>query len=414
MNRETAKGAPRALFQEAVALFTGGRHADAVVPLARAAEAGDAEAQNLLGVMHLNAMGLPQDPRQAATLFAAAAESGLKEGHYNLSNLLFNGLGAARDPDRARRHLLAAARAGHRPALRSLGFLYHAVGEEGAWPARATACFRAAAESGDPLAKYLHGLRLLRGHGIAPDPAAAARWLRAAAAEGVQLAAYRLAGLPATGREQAATAGGVEFMDCAIPVLAPAAASRTLAFMSEHTAVLDEYLCDHLMNLAAPKLAPSGVVDPHTGAAVQSGLRTSYSMHFAPSMYDLPVHLALRQIANVAGLPVEHAEPLGVLRYGPGQEYRPHYDYYSDDQHQAQRVSTVFVFLNDVAEGGGTDFPRLGVKVEPARGKAVKFLNCDAEGRPNPDTLHAGLPVIRGEKWLATLWFWDRPFMWFA
>jgi len=82
-------------------------------------------------------------------------------------------------------------------------------------------------------------------------------------------------------------------------------------------------------------------------------------------------------------------------------------------QHEAQRVSTVFVYLNDVMEGGGTDFPRLGVHVEPERGKAVKFLNCGDDGRPNPETLHAGLPVIRGEKWLATLWFWDRPFIWF-
>jgi hypothetical protein len=136
-------------------------------------------------------------------------------------------------------------------------------------------------------------------------------------------------------------------------------------------------------------------------------------MHFQPSMYDAAVYLALRRIANIAGLPASHAEPLGVLRYGPGQEYRPHYDYYSDDQHQAQRVSTVFVYLNDVLEGGGTDFPRLAVKVEPERGKAVKFLNCGDDGRPNPETLHAGLPVIRGEKWLATLWFWDRPFIWF-
>jgi prolyl 4-hydroxylase len=137
-------------------------------------------------------------------------------------------------------------------------------------------------------------------------------------------------------------------------------------------------------------------------------------MHFVPSMYDAVVAQLVKRIAAIAGLPPAHAEPLGVLRYGPGQEYRPHYDYYTDDRHQAQRVATVFVYLNHVEEGGGTDFPRLGVKVDPARGKAVKFLNCDAEAKPNPETLHAGLPVIRGEKWLATLWFWDRPFHWFA
>jgi prolyl 4-hydroxylase len=177
---------------------------------------------------------------------------------------------------------------------------------------------------------------------------------------------------------------------------------------------MDELLCDHFMNVAGPRLAPSGVVDPVTGTALRSEKRTSYSMYYQASMYDAIVARGLKQIAAVAGLPPQHAEPLGVLRYGLGQEYRPHYDYYSDSQHEAQRVATVFVYLNEVEEGGGTEFPRLGVTVQPARGKAVKFLNCDAAGRPNPETLHAGLPVIRGEKWLATLWFWDRPFHWFA
>lgn len=408
---------PRGLFQQAVEHFTRGRHAEAAAILAEAAEQSDAEARNLLGVMYLNGLGVSQDPRQAAALFIPAAEQGLKEARYNLCNLLYNGLGIARDEARAQEELLAAARAGHRPALRALGFLYHLAGSEPHWQRLSTRCFRLAAEAGDPSAKYALGVRLAQGHGVPVDTVAAQKWLAAAAQDRVYLAEARLAVLRAVA--PVVSAAVLQEPDAQLepftitqpPLPQP---SRAAAFMSEYPGALDPYLCDYLINTATPQLAPSGVVDPNTGSALRSELRTSYSMHFQPNMYDAPVAMALRQIALIAGEPPEHAEPLGVLRYGPGQEYRPHYDYYNDDQHEAQRTTTVFVYLNHVSEGGGTEFPRLGVVVGPERGKAVKFLNCDAEGKPNPETLHAGLPVIRGEKWLATLWFWDRPFHWFT
>ncbi|HEV2112421.1 MAG TPA: 2OG-Fe(II) oxygenase [Gammaproteobacteria bacterium] len=408
----------RGLFKQAVELFTSGRFADAASALARATDAGDAEAQNLLGVMHLNGMGVTQEPRRSAALFSAAAEQGLKEARYNLSNLLYNGLGVRRDETRAQEELLAAARAGHRPALRSLGYLYHLRGDEERWQRLSTRCFHIAAEAGDPLAKYAYGMRLAQGHGTGVDTPAALQWLSAAAQDRVYLAPARVAELraraPAAAARSAAAERGVELETFDLPRQTAPRPSRSAAFMSEYEDALDPYLCDHLINTAMPSLGPSGVVDPKTGGGLRSEMRTSYSMSFLASMYDAVVAESLRRIAAIAGLPAEHAEPVGVLRYGPGQEYRPHFDFYDDAQHEAQRVSTVFVYLNDVAEGGGTEFPRLGVTVDPKRAKAVKFLNCDAAGKPNPETLHAGLPVIRGEKWLATLWFWDRPFLWFG
>lgn len=412
----TQQGA--ALFQQGIELFSRRQYAEAAACLERAAQTGDVEAQNLLGVMRLNGMGLAQDPRRAAELFAAAAEGDLKEGHYNLSNLLYNGLGVSRDPARAQEHLLIAARAGHRPALRSLGYLYHLAGAGERWQHLATQCFRLAAEAGDNLAKYSLGLRLASGQGAALDTAAAMHWLGAAAQARVYLAETRLKELQARPQTPAQPAARPPAVEPLIPFPSPEPPLpqplRTVAFMSEHPGAFDPLLNDHFINLATPALAPSGVVDPKTGQGLRSQLRTSYSMSFQPNMYDPVVAEAMRRIAVIAGLPPEHAEPVGVLRYGPGQEYRPHFDFYDDEHHEAQRVSTVFVYLNDVAEGGGTEFPRLGVTVEPGRGKAVKFLNCDAAGRPNPETLHAGLPVVRGEKWLATFWFWDRPFLWFG
>ena len=413
MGEQRAKAAQRQ-FQDAAAAFTRRQYAEALGLLEPAAAEGEPQSCNLLGVMLLNGMGTATDPRRAAALFEAAAQADLREARYNLASLKFHGLGIAQDERGAQEQLLASARAGHRPALRALGFIYAAAGDD--WGRLSAQCLRQAAEAGDPLALHAYGLSLLQGRGVAADPAAAVRCFATAAQAGVYLAPLRLAQAQAAaaGAPPAPAASGAHALEpCILPELPPAAPDREVAFMSEHREALGPHLEDHLINVAAPQLMPSNVVDPATGAAVKSELRTSHSMHFQPSMYDATVFLALRRIARIAGLPASHAEPLGVLRYGPGQEYRPHYDYYSDDRHEAQRVSTVFVYLNDVAEGGGTDFPRLGVRVDPERGKAVKFLNCDAGGKPNPETLHAGLPVIRGEKWLATLWFWDRPFDWF-
>jgi len=57
-----------------------------------------------------------------------------------------------------------------------------------------------------------------------------------------------------------------------------------------------------------------------------------------------------------------------------------------------------------VEAGGATAFPKAGVTVQPKSGRAVVFDNLREDGSPEPDSLHAGLPVERGEKWLATLW----------
>ncbi|MGH8371282.1 MAG: 2OG-Fe(II) oxygenase, partial [Gammaproteobacteria bacterium] len=183
--------------------------------------------------------------------------------------------------------------------------------------------------------------------------------------------------------------------------------------------VLPPMLCDYLTNLAAPRLMPSNVVDPATGIAVQNPVRSSYSMYFGPNMYDVVMAYVSNTISGLAGIPARHAEPLAMLRYTPGQEYKPHMDYLvgsgTGEQMESrggQRVVTTFVYLNDVEQGGETDFPELKARIKPARGRAVKFYNLDVHDEPNPLTMHAGCPVLKGEKWLATFWFRQRPFTW--
>lgn len=408
-----------ARFREAVALFSQQRYAEAAPLLEQAAQAGDGQAQNLLGIMHMNGIGMDIDPRRAYVLFEAAAAGGLKEGHYNLSNLQFHGAGAPRDEPAARAHLRAAAQAGHRPALRALGFMYHLMGGSGEWAALSTRAFEQAAVLGDPLARYNLGLRYWHGHGTAPAPSRAAGWLAAAARDGVALAKPRLQALGAAypglsasspPQESPAAPGWPEWEH---PPLSRPEPDNSLGFLSEYNGILDGYLCDHLINVGTPQLMPAGVLDPQGGQASRSVVRTSYNTFYKLSMYDAITASIWARFSVLAGLPPEHAEPLVVQRYQVGQEYKQHRDYFTDNKHTAQRQVTVFAYLNDVEAGGNTAFPILGVSVRPERGKAVRFTNTHPDGKPNPDTLHAGLPVIRGEKWLATLWFWDRPFDWF-
>ena len=66
------------------------------------------------------------------------------------------------------------------------------------------------------------------------------------------------------------------------------------------------------------------------------------------------------------------------------------------------------VFLNAVEEGGTTDFPRLGMSIEPRPGALLLWNNADPEGVPNPWTIHAGMPVVRGVKYIITKWYRAR------
>jgi prolyl 4-hydroxylase len=62
---------------------------------------------------------------------------------------------------------------------------------------------------------------------------------------------------------------------------------------------------------------------------------------------------------------------------------------------------TLFLYLNDVEEGGGTEFPKLSLVVQPRKGMAVLWPSVlnDKPHEIDMRTDHAALPVIRGEKY---------------
>jgi prolyl 4-hydroxylase len=166
--------------------------------------------------------------------------------------------------------------------------------------------------------------------------------------------------------------------------------------------------CAHIAQTAAPMLAPAEVVDPATGRYLRNPVRTSHAAIVGPAHEDLVIRAINRRIAAASDTDVAAGEPLTVLHYAPGQEYRPHHDAFA--QASPQRDWTMLIYLNEGYRGGGTAFPKLDLTVEGRLGDGLLFRNTGQDGLPDPLALHAGLPVTAGAKWLCTRWIRTAPY----
>ncbi|SFZ79419.1 2OG-Fe(II) oxygenase [Chitinimonas taiwanensis] len=183
--------------------------------------------------------------------------------------------------------------------------------------------------------------------------------------------------------------------------------------------VLDDVLsteeCAEVIARSQAKLRRSTTVDPSSGAEQVIAQRSSEGTFFALCEDEFIARLDAR-IARLMGWPLENGEGLQILRYGVGGEYRPHFDYFPPDdpgsaKHIAQggqRVATLVIYLNTVAEGGATIFPDAGLSVSPRQGSAVYFRYANGQGQLDPLSLHGGAPVEAGEKWIMTKWMRER------
>jgi prolyl 4-hydroxylase len=175
--------------------------------------------------------------------------------------------------------------------------------------------------------------------------------------------------------------------------------------------------CDALISISRGKLERSNVVDRQTGRYELHPDRTSEGTYFRRDESELVTRIE-RRIARLTDCPIERGEPIQVLHYNPGTQYKPHFDYFDPSEPGnrqvlsmgGQRVATLIMYLNDVEAGGSTVFPEIGLDVLPRRGNAVFFAYSDEMGRVDSRTLHGGSPVGAGEKWIATKWLRQRPY----
>jgi prolyl 4-hydroxylase len=291
---------------------------------------------------------------EAAALVERSAVAGDAEALFALANWRLYGLHGPRDLAAAHRHLSAAAAQGHVEAIR------------------------------------LRAILTGNGTGCAADPDRAVGMLQAIAPADPYSAA-QLALLATMERRTGATQ-----MLSQEPYVALV---RGLFTREE---------CDYLARLAEPSLQPSYVIDPATGGRMPHPVRTSTGTNFGPPREDLVVHALNRRLAAATGTEVGWGEPLHILRYAPGQEYRPHLDALPGVANQ--RIWSALVYLNEGYEGGETAFPDLDIRVRGKPGDVLVFGNVTPDGRPDLRTRHAGIPVTHGVKWLATRWIRQGPF----
>jgi prolyl 4-hydroxylase len=168
--------------------------------------------------------------------------------------------------------------------------------------------------------------------------------------------------------------------------------------------------CGRLITMIDAVAQPSQAFD----AKYESGYRTSYSGDVNPN--DPFIRKLQRRLDDLLGIDPTYGETIQGQRYLPGQQFQAHCDWFPEGavyteaamKRGGQRSITAMAYLNEVEEGGATMFPRLGLSIEPKPGALLIWNNADPDGNPNPLTIHAGMPVMRGVKYIITKWYRSR------
>jgi len=138
------------------------------------------------------------------------------------------------------------------------------------------------------------------------------------------------------------------------------------------------------------------------------------------------VFIKLRSaISKSINISVENQEKILAIRYDKNGSYMEHYDsfvkYLKDsiytnqfyEQSMAnggQRKFTALVYLNDDFSGGETNFSKLNKKIKPEIGKLVYWNNLDENGDTNLNMIHAGMPVLDGQKWVLVVYIREKKY----
>ena len=263
-------------------------------------------------------------------------------------------------------------------------------------PAAARALYAAAAGQGSAAGAQLHLACLVTGTGGPVDWPAAIALLRArapvdadAAAQLALVEAMRL---------------GVDGVPAALPPAEPLSDAPWVRIVRGAASAAE---CDYLAAFAAPRLVPSMVIDPATGRSIRHPVRHSDATNFPPLAETAVIRALNLRIAALTATDVAQGEPLQILRYAAGQEYRAHGDYLAGEANQ--RVLTAILYLTEGYQGGETRFTATGLSVRAARGDLLIFRNVGPDGAPDRRSVHAGLPVAAGVKMIATRWIRAAP-----
>jgi len=175
--------------------------------------------------------------------------------------------------------------------------------------------------------------------------------------------------------------------------------------------LIDDFIssnvCDELIELAKPRFKTSTVYLTNQGS-VDTNSRSSSCAYFKRGENEL-IKSIESKVASLLSIDLKQIEPLQIVRYEKGQQYKYHYDYFGQetDQNKNQRLHSILVYLNDLDEvdGGSTHFPLLKIRTCPYKSRAILWNNLNPDGQENNLTLHAGEPVLNDKiKYVLTIW----------
>lgn len=176
-------------------------------------------------------------------------------------------------------------------------------------------------------------------------------------------------------------------------------------------AFLDSAECKGLIELIDRNRRPSKVLADNPDPLY----RTSESCDLDPRH---PLVATIEdKITALMGIQPELGEAIQGQRYAVGQEFKPHHDFFYVDQPYwpaqqrsgGQRTWTAMVFLNEPEAGGQTAFVKADLRITPRAGNLLTWNNLDALGEPNLQSLHQGMPVEAGLKYVITKWYREQP-----
>lgn len=181
-------------------------------------------------------------------------------------------------------------------------------------------------------------------------------------------------------------------------------------------------ICKDLIDWGRGKLVPGRVVGHDGKDTIDNTIR---SASVVSKHYDTFPHYELINdlVSKHINIDKSRFEKITLTHYKKGQDFKCHQDYFIENNEDSiykshndercskggNRTSTVIIYLNDVEEGGQTWFPWLNFQITPQTGKLCQFNYDYDEPEYNIRTQHSSIPVIKGEKWIITIWIREQP-----
>ncbi|MEE4153759.1 MAG: 2OG-Fe(II) oxygenase [Erythrobacter sp.] len=173
-------------------------------------------------------------------------------------------------------------------------------------------------------------------------------------------------------------------------------------------------MCEALVALIEKDRRPSTLADPDGDAYFRTSETCDLDRHE-------PVVMELEEMLHALnGIDPALGEPVQGQRYDVGQEFKAHTDYFTEGTADfekycsvaGQRTWTFMIYLNEVEAGGATRFKVVGKTFQPEIGKLLCWNNRRPDGGLNPNTLHHGMKVRKGLKYVITKWYREKPWGW--